>query len=58
MCLSENLKPCVKIENESRKSSKFMSLISTIWTYLRYDRLTKFGGVEFSDTRKMGIGGG
>ena len=50
MDLSENWKPCVKIENESGKSSVLLSLTFPIWTYLRHDRLAKFGGVEFSDT--------
>ena len=55
MALSENLNPRVKVENESGKSRRFLSFISSILTYLKYDRLAKFGGVGFSDTPNMGL---
>ena len=48
--LSENSNLDIRHENESGKSSKFLSFICPSWPYLRYDRLANFGGVEFSDS--------
>ena len=52
--LSENLNPRVKNENESGKSRRFLSFIKSIRAYLRYDRLAKFGGVEFFRHHQLG----
>ena len=52
--LSENFKPRVNTENESGKSRRFLSFISEFLTHLRYVRLAKFDGFEFSDTPMKG----
>ena len=48
--LSENSNPRVKIENESGKSSEFLSHISSILALLRYSRPAKIQADEFSDS--------
>ena len=49
MGLSENSNLEIRHENESGKSSKFLSFIFQYKAHLRYDRHANFDGVEFSD---------